>query len=276
MPASCGAIAFCVSPAFRVSPDRSSSAAEAQSQLARALRSAVAECQEADLPWTEVGERIGLPRETVFRQWASDGPIVTVRASPARNTVVSDNDRPSAVDAVFVFQSGQPGGQAVCRTLLRVRVGHCDQNVSFNSVQAQLADGTERRVTHEVTNLLYEDGETPLRRALTQFVRATLSNPEVAETFAHTVHRAATAQARRVPAGGEVAGDPVVLGVVGQAHGERPPRPGPPPRPGCVPPCPSWNRRTQRCAHWRDTPNSRATGATGLPAATRWTAPGGR
>jgi hypothetical protein len=79
-----------------------------------------------------------------------------------------------------------------------------------------------------------------------------------------------------VPAGGEVAGDPVVLGVVGQAHGERPPRPGPPPRPGCVPPCPSWNRRTQRCAHWRDTPNSRATGATGLPAATRWTAPGGR
>jgi hypothetical protein len=205
--------------------------AEAQPQLAWALRSAVEECQEADLPWTQIGERIGLPRETVFRQWASGGPIVTVRAQQAKNAVVSVNDRPSAVDAVFAFQSeddqwwgslddvpvgefvtamlpfnpANPEANRFAGQLLRVRVGRCDQDVSFSSVQVRLADGTERRVrvTHEVMNLLFEDGETPLRRALTQVVHATLGNPGVAGGFAQIVHRAATAQARSVPAAGD-------------------------------------------------------------------------
>ncbi|MFJ8965860.1 hypothetical protein ACIRG5_41370 [Lentzea sp. NPDC102401] len=202
--------------------------AEAQPQLAWALRSAVEECEEANMPWTQIGDRIGLPRETVFRQWSSGGPIVTVRATQAKNTVAPAKERPSAVDAVYSFQDEDdrwwgsrddaPSGEFVTAMLpfnpanpqanrfagqvLRVRVGRCDQDVSFSSVQVRLADGSERRVrvTHEVMNLLFEDGETPLRRALTQVVHATLGNPAVAAEFAQTVHRAATAQARSVSA----------------------------------------------------------------------------
>jgi hypothetical protein len=199
--------------------------AEAQPQLAWALRSAVEECQEAKLPWTQIGDRIGLPRETVFRQWQSNGPIVTVRASQAKNA-----DPSTMVEAIFAVQteddrwwgskdalpegefvtamlSFQPANDKINRfagQVLRVRIGRLDQDVSFYSAQVHLAGGERRvRMTHEVMDLLFEDGETPLRRALTQVVHATLGNPGVSEYFAQTVHRAATAQARSVSAAGD-------------------------------------------------------------------------
>ena len=204
--------------------------AEAQPQLAWALRSAVEECQEAKLPWTQVGDGIGLPRETVFRQWQSGGPIVTVRASQVKNTASSTSTPLATVDAIFAVQteddrwwgpkdafpsgefvtamlSFQPANDKVNRftgQLLRVRIGRCAQDVSFHSAQVRLADGERRvRMTQEVLNLLFEDGETPLRRALTQVVHATVGNPAVGAAFRETVERAATAQAQSVSAAGE-------------------------------------------------------------------------
>jgi hypothetical protein len=200
--------------------------AEAQPQLAWALRSAVEECQDSDLPWTQIGDRIGLPRETVYRQWASGGPIVTVRAQQAKPA----SDQPSAVDAVFAFQSEDdqwwPPGDDVpadefvtamlpfnpanpanrfAGQLLRVRIGRRDQEVSFYSVQVRLADGTERRVrvTNEVMDLLFGDGQTPLRQALTQVVHAAVGNDAVDGAFQHVAHQAALAQAQSAPAAGE-------------------------------------------------------------------------
>lgn len=199
--------------------------AEAQPQLAWALRSAVEECQDANLPWTQIGDRIGLPRETVFRQWSSGGPIVTVRAQQTKPV----GDQSSAVDAVFAFQSEDdqwwpPGddvpGEFVTAMLpfnpanpednrfagqvLRVRIGPRDQDVSFYSVQVRLADGTERRVrvTNEVMDLLFGNGQTPLRQALTQVVSAAVGNDAVDGAFQQVAHRAALAQAQSAPAAG--------------------------------------------------------------------------
>ncbi len=199
--------------------------AEAQPQLAWALRSAVEECQDAHLPWTQIGDRIGLPRETVFRQWSSGGPIVTVRAQQTKPT-----SNQSAVDAVFAFQSEDdrwwpPGddvpGEFVTAMLpfnpanpqdnrfagqvLRVRIGRRDQDVSFYSVQVRLADGTERRVrvTNEVMDLLFGNGQTPLRQALTQVVHAAVGNDAVGGAFQQVALRAAHAQAQSAPAAGE-------------------------------------------------------------------------
>ncbi len=200
--------------------------AEAQPQLAWALRSAVEECQDANLPWTQIGDRIGLPRETVFRQWSSGGPIVTVRAQQTK----AASDQSSAVDAVFAFQSEDdqwwpPGddvpGEFVTAMLpfnpanpeenrfagqvLRVRIGPRDQEVSFYSVQVRLADGTERRVrvTNEVMDLLFGNGQTPLRQALTQMVFAAVGNDAVDGAFQQVALRAAHAQAQSAPAAGE-------------------------------------------------------------------------
>ncbi|GAB3901242.1 hypothetical protein ACFQ1S_12405 [Kibdelosporangium lantanae] len=204
--------------------------AEAQPQLAWALRSAVEECQDANLPWTQIGDRIGLPRETVYRQINSGGPVVTVRASQGK-VAPNPASRAAAVDAIYAFQPEddrwfgsrdafstgefvtamlpfQPANPETNRfagQVLRVRIGRCDQDVSFTSAQVRLADGTERRVrvTNEVVNLLLGDGQTPLRQALTQVVHAAVGNPAVDGAFQQVAYRAALAQVESVPAAGK-------------------------------------------------------------------------
>jgi hypothetical protein len=202
--------------------------AEAQPQLAWALRSAIQECEDAGLPWAAIGERIGLPRETVYRQVRAGGPVVTVRAAQAktspnltgRNTpggeaiyaFQTEDDRwwgahdalPAGqfTTAMLPFQPANPESNRFAGQLLRVRVGQCADDVSFYTAQIRLADGTQQRVriTYEVMNLLFEDGQTPLRRALTQLVYATLGNPAVHAAFQEVVNRAATAQANSAAA----------------------------------------------------------------------------
>lgn len=205
--------------------------AEAQPQLAWALQSAVEECQDAGRSWADIGQVIGLPRETAYRQFHAGGPIVTVRAAQARTSSNLTARNASAGDAIFAFQTEDgcwwgspeavPAGESTTAMLrfepvnpeinqfagqvLRVRFGPCRDDVSFTSAQVSLADGSQRRVrvTHEVVDLLFVDGETPLRRALTQVVHATLHNPAVDPVFRQVVARAADAQCRSVSAAGE-------------------------------------------------------------------------
>jgi len=79
--------------------------AEAQPQLAWALRSAIEECLDASLPWAQIGERIGLPRETVYRQVHAGGPVVTVRAAQTQTSPNLTSRNASAADAIYAFQT---------------------------------------------------------------------------------------------------------------------------------------------------------------------------
>lgn len=205
--------------------------AEAQPQLAWALRSAIEECQDTHRSWADIGQVIGLPRETVYRQFNAGGPIVTTKAVQSATSPNLTVKNAYEADAIFAFQTEDgiwhppldpaPSDKSVTAMLrfepsnpevnqfagqvLRVRFGQGQEDVSFTSAQVRLADGSERRVrvTHEVVNLLFEDGQTPLRRALTAVVHATLYNPAVDPAFRKTVSQAADAQVRSVCAAGE-------------------------------------------------------------------------
>jgi hypothetical protein len=188
--------------------------AEAQPQLAWALRSAVQECVESRQPMTQIAQRIGLPRETLHRQFEGGGPIVTVRAERAKPNPATD---PEAREAIYAFQdeAGEwfgdldlldPGEFTTAmlpfapanpdnrfgNQVLRVRFGPAKEDVTFSSAQVRLADGSERRVlvTYAVINLLFEDGQTPLRRALVQVIHAVLSNRAIPQEFRDLVHEA--------------------------------------------------------------------------------------
>lgn len=54
---------------------------EAQYQIAWSLREAVIDCQndERRRSWADIGNAIGLPRETAWRQFKAGGPLVTVK-----------------------------------------------------------------------------------------------------------------------------------------------------------------------------------------------------
>lgn len=206
--------------------------AEAQQQLAWTTRSAIEECEDLHLPWSQIGERIGMSRETVYRQFHAGGPVVTVRAAQSKSSPNLTGRAAAVDDAIYAFQTedgrwwGSPealaaggyitamlpfrpapeqGDNRFAGQVLRVMVGPWSKDVSFASAQVRLADGTERRVrvTLEVINLLFEDGETPLRRALTDVVHATIGNPNVGGDFEQVVLQAAKAQAQSVSAAGE-------------------------------------------------------------------------
>ena len=78
--------------------------------------------------------------------------------------------------------------------VLRVRIGQRD-DVSPHAAQVQLADGRpwRARVTNEIINLLFEDGQTPTRRAVRDLYYATSGNPSVDPAFQQVVNRAADA-----------------------------------------------------------------------------------
>ncbi len=62
-----------------------------------------------------------------------------------------------------------------------MRSGHWDHDVSVHAPQVILPDGMPRRVrvTHEVLDFMFGDGQTPLRQAMTALVNATVVNPRV-------------------------------------------------------------------------------------------------
>jgi len=129
---------------------------------------------------------------------------------------------PDAAEAIYAFQTEDgiwwgphdalPPGQYVTAALpfspdprtqnrfagqvLRVRIGQ-REDVSPHAAQVQLADGKawRARVTNELINLLFEDGQTPTRRAMRDLYYATAGNPRVDSGFQAVVNRAADAMA---------------------------------------------------------------------------------
>lgn len=57
---------------------------DAQQALALEIREAIEAAKNDGLSWSKIGDGLGLPRETVFRQFMSGGPINTVRATHYR------------------------------------------------------------------------------------------------------------------------------------------------------------------------------------------------
>lgn len=207
--------------------------AEAQELLGWALASAVGECEEAKHSWAAIGQAVGMSRETVFRQFKAGGPVVTVRAVQSEKSsklkTSADAEAIYAAQlengtwlgspdvlpegeyqtAILTFNPANPEGNAFAGQILRVRVGRLDEDVSIHAAQVQMADRSEHRVrvTYELLNLLFEDGQTPLRRALTGVVHAVIGNPGVDGAFQQIVDRAANAQALSARAAAGIAGD---------------------------------------------------------------------
>jgi hypothetical protein len=194
--------------------------AEAQPHLGWALRAAIEECVDNGNTWAEIGTAVSMPRETVYRQYKADGPVVTARAVHSPKATGQLVTNPDAAEAIYAFQTedGQwwgpydalAEGQYVvaalpfdpdprtqnrfARQVLRVRIGQ-REDVSPHATQVQLADGRpwRARVTNEIINLLFEDGQTPTRRAMRDLYYATSGNPRVNPAFQQVVNRAADA-----------------------------------------------------------------------------------
>ena len=206
---------------------------DAQSQLAWAVRSAVEECLDSNCSWSRIGEATGLSKESAWRQFDSQGPIVTVKAAQSKTSTNASSLQPAT--AVYAFQTENgwigphealPEGEYTTAFMpfnppdpetnrfasesLRARYGPWSGDVSFYAALVVEADGARRRVrvTDEIFSLLFGDGQTALRRALTALVHAAIYSDGVDPTFRELVEAAAHAQARSIPAaadrGGEV------------------------------------------------------------------------
>ncbi|MEY9839359.1 hypothetical protein [Streptacidiphilus sp. EB103A] len=199
--------------------------ADAQAQLAWAVRSAVDECL-GNHSWAQIGQALGLSKESAWRQYDSQGPIVTVKAAQSKASANASSLQPEVAVYAFQADSGEwfgsedmlPEGQyktafmpfnppdpetnRFAAQTLRARYGPWTGDVSFHTALLVEADGTQRRVrvTDEILNMLFGDGQTALRRALTALVHAAIYSPDVDPTFRELVETAAHVQARSVPA----------------------------------------------------------------------------
>jgi hypothetical protein len=200
--------------------------ADAESQLAWAVRSAVEECL-ANHSWAQIGQAVGLSKESAWRQYDSQGPIVTVKAAQSKTSANVSSLQPEAAVYAFQTDSGEwfgphdmlpeseyrtafmpfnpsnPETNRFASQSLRARYGPWAGDVSFHAALLIEADGTQRRVrvTDEILDMLFGDGQTALRRALTALVHATLFSPGVDPAFRKLVETAAHVQAQSVPAG---------------------------------------------------------------------------
>src|SRR5690349_12423844 len=71
--------------------------AEAQRQIGWTLRSAVTECQDAEVAWRNLASVSGMAHDRLFRQYSAGGPIVT---GAAYYRVGTRNDHPAPLLAV--------------------------------------------------------------------------------------------------------------------------------------------------------------------------------
>lgn len=215
--------------------------ADAQSQLAFALRSAVGECVANKRSWSEIGQAIGLSKESAWRQWESQGPMVSVRATQTKAVTSAIG---KAVDAIYAFQTeagewvgpedALPDGEFKTAFMpfnppnpetnrfatqsLRARYGLLDgDEVSFHAALVIEPDGTQRRVrvTDEILNLLFGDGQTALRRALTTLVLAATYSTDIDPAFRELVENAATLQATSTPTANETGNGATTAEFVG-------------------------------------------------------------
>lgn len=209
--------------------------ADAQWQLGWALRSAVEECVNSKRSWSEIGQVLGISKESAWRQWDSQGPIVAARAAQSKTSANVTTLQPDVAIYAFQTENGTwfgphdelPDGQYKTAFMpfnppnpetnrfatqsLRARYGRWSGDVSFHAALVIEPDGTQRRirVTDEILNMLFGDGQTALRRALTALVHATIYSNDVDSTFRGLVEHAAHVQARSVAAGATAPGEEV-------------------------------------------------------------------
>jgi hypothetical protein len=80
---------------------------DAQMQLGWALRAAIGERQAGRRPWHVIGDALGVPKETVFRQYSAGGPVITAKPVQDRNSPgMTDMHKSTAVEAVYAFSAG--------------------------------------------------------------------------------------------------------------------------------------------------------------------------
>lgn len=203
---------------------------EAQYQLAWSLREAVVDCQDGDprRSWADIGNAIGLPRETAWRQFKAGGPLVTVKPYQSADSPLSDSQpQPFTSDsAIYAFcdpdgnwfgpaealdtfglgwlsfnPPNAPASRFAGQELL-VRHGPWDTDVSFHAPQITEKD-TGRpvrvRATYEVIDWLFGDGQTAVRQAMTKVARAVATTPNTNRTLVELVDKATTAQNPDLP-----------------------------------------------------------------------------
>ena len=220
---------------------------DAQMQLGWALRAAVEECQEAGMSWQAIGNALGVPKETMFRQYSAGGPVITAKPVQSMNSPgVTEMHRP-AIEAVYTFrtQNGNwfgphealPAGKFTDGTLrfepaqpvnafagqvLTMRFGPWDHDVSVHACQITLPDGMQRRVrvTHAVLDFIFGDGQTPLRQAMTALEHATALNPRVPAPLRAVIDQAARKMGTGVPTEEFIAEVEKVMLLAGLAVGD--------------------------------------------------------
>ncbi len=200
---------------------------EAQYQLAWSLREAVVDCQD-EAPrrsWADIGNAIGLPRETAWRQFRAGGPMVTVKPYQSADSPLSDTEpQPfTAETAIYAFrdlagnwfgpadalEEGQYGlgwldfhppnasASRFAGQQLLVRHGPWEGDVTFHAPQIIEKDtGRPRRIraTYEVIDWLFGDGQTALRQAMTRVARAIAMTPNTNTKLVELVDKATRAQ----------------------------------------------------------------------------------
>ena len=199
---------------------------DAQMQLGWALRAAVQECQEAGLSWQAIGTALGVPKETLFRQFSAGGPVITAKPVQSRASPGATIMHQSGVEAVYAFRSQNgnwfgphkalPDGEFTDGILhfepaqsaspfagqvLTMRLGPQEGDVSVHACQVTMPDGAPRRVrvTHAVLDFMFGDGQTPLRQAMTALTHAAMGNPRVPTQLQAVIDQAAGAMSLGVP-----------------------------------------------------------------------------
>jgi hypothetical protein len=205
---------------------------EAQYQIAWSLREAVVDCQD-DEPrksWADIGNAIGLPRETAWRQFKAGGPLVSVKPYQSADSPLSDSEpQPFTSDsAIYAFSDpagnwfgpaealeegryglgwldfnppNAPASRFAGQQLL-VRHGPWDDDVTFHApqiIEKDTGSPVRIRATYEVIDWLFGDGQIALRRAITKVAHAIAATPNANPTLVELVDKATTAQNPDLP-----------------------------------------------------------------------------
>ncbi len=207
---------------------------EVQYQIAWSLREAVVDCQDGEprKSWADIGNAIGLPRETAWRQFKAGGPMVTVKPYQSADSPLSDSEpQPFTSDsAIYAFsdpagnwfgpaealEEGQyglgwldfdppnaPASRFAGQQLL-VRHGPWDGDVTFHApqiIEKETGRPVRIRATYEVIDWLFGDGQTALRQAMTKVAQAIAITPGANRTLVELVDKATTAQNPDLPIG---------------------------------------------------------------------------
>jgi hypothetical protein len=217
---------------------------DAQMQLGWTLRAAVQDCQEAGMSWQMIGDALGAPKETIYRQFTAGGPVITAKPVHSENSPGATEMHRPATEAVYAFrtESGtwfgpdsaladgytdgtlhfEPAQQdnAFAGQQLVMRFGPwAPDDVTVHACQVTLPGGMPRRVrvTDTVLDMLFGDGQTPLRQAVVTLYNVATQNPAVPGPLRAAIDRAADALGMGIPAGVLVGAVEKVVALAGLA-----------------------------------------------------------